>query len=395
LVAGIGGTPAEDTPVQEPVLRHASPVLPFAHRERIRPVNWHRLGRRAFLGGAFIAAAVQLGHSAHSTEYGLDFLGGTWHAGKALLAGLSPYPPPETGSALLHASSGFMTPPPLALIGIPFSLLPFWAAVTMFNLLCAGALVAALRTLGVTDRRLYLLALCSFPFVSSLALGQPDGLFALAAACAWRWRDDPWRGGVAAGALIAAKLLAWPLVIWLLVTRRHRQAGVTAGSAMAMLVGSWACIGFKGMAAYPRLLADDTSTYEYRSHSLASGFMHLGLSSHTAVALTLVAAAAIAAAVVRIARGSDAGWFTAALLGGVLASPIVWDHYLVLAFICLAAIRRLRDPVTWVLVAALWACPVENPPTLWQAWLVPVIACALALRAGYLSRCTRLAPTLA
>jgi hypothetical protein len=373
------------------VSEHSLRGLEVPRREGVWLVDWRRLGRRGFIGAAFAAGAIQVYYSARGHEYGLDFLGGTWHAGKAVLDGQSPYPPPEMGRALLHASSGFMTPPPLALLGIPFSLLPFWAAVATFNLLCAGALVAALRVLGVTDKRLYLLALCSFPFVSSLALGQPDGLFALAAAGAWRWRDDPWRGGVAAGALIAAKLLAWPLVIWLLVTRRRGQAGVTAGSAAVILLGSWACIGFKGLATYPQLLSDDARTYEYRSHSLVSGFMHLGLSTHTAVTLTFVAAAVVAAAIAGIARGSDVGWFTAALIGGVLSSPIVWDHYLVLVFICLAAARRLRDPVSWLLIAALWACPVENPSTLWQAWLVPVIACAIGLRVGFLSRSPRLA----
>jgi alpha-1,2-mannosyltransferase len=368
------------------VSEQALPVPPVACRESVWAVNWRRLGRRAFIAGAVAAAAVQLFYSATGNEYGLDFLGGTWHAGSAVLHGHSPYPPPEAGWRLLHASSGFMTPPPLALIGIPFSLLPFWAAVTAFNLMCVGALVAALRVLGVTDRRLYLLALCSFPFVASLALGQPDGLFALAAACAWRWRDDRWRGAVAVGALIAAKLLAWPLVIWLLVTRGTRQAAVAAGFAVAIVVGSWAWIGFRGMAAYPRLLADDARTYENESHSLVTGFMHLGMSAHVAVTLAIVAAMGIGAAVVRVARGSDAGWFTAALVVGVLSSPIVWDHYLVLLFVCLAAMRRLRDPVAWLLIAALWACPAENPPTVWQAWLVPVLACALALRAGFLSR---------
>ena len=364
---------------------HALQRLAVVPRESIWAVDWRRLGRRVFIGSAFVLGAVQLFYSARGNEYGLDFFGGTWHAGKAVLAGTSPFPPPETGWRLLHASSGFMTPPPLALLGVPFSLLPFWAAIASFNVLCATALAAALRTLGVTDRRLYLLVLCSFPFVSSLALGQPDGLFALAAACAWRWRDDPWRGGIAAGALIAAKLLAWPLIIWLLVTRRTRQAAVSAGSTVAMLLGSWACIGFKGISTYLRLLEDDARTYEYRSHSIVSGFMHLGLSGHAAVVLAVAVAAAIAAAVVRAARGSDSGWFTAALFLGVLSSPIVWDHYLVLVFVCLAAMRRLRDPICWLLVAALWACPVENPSNLWQAWFVPAVACAIAVRAGLLS----------
>jgi Glycosyltransferase family 87 len=84
----------------------------------------------------------------------------------------------------------------------------------------------------------YLLALCSFPFITSLALGQPDGLLAWPAAAAWRSRDDSWRGAAAVGLLIAAKLLAWPLIVWLLATRRFRQAGVAGGSAAVFLVGS-------------------------------------------------------------------------------------------------------------------------------------------------------------
>jgi hypothetical protein len=357
-----------------------------APRQGLSAVDWHRLSRRGFIAASFTVAAVQLLHSVSSTEYGLDFFGGTWHAGKAVLAGLNPYPPPVEGWRLLHASSGYMTPPPLALVGIPFSLLPFGAAVAAFNLVCVGAAIIALRLLGVADRRVWLLTVCSFPFVSSLALGQPDGVFALAAACAWYWRDDRWRGGVAAGFLIAAKLLAWPLIIWLLVTRRSRQAAVTATSTAVALIGGWALIDFKGFGYYAQLLADDARTYEYRSHSLVSGFMHLGLSSHEAVAAAVLSAAMIAGGVLLVSRGSDVGWFTAALVVGILSSPIVWDHYFVMLFVCLAATRRAHDVRFWMLVALLWACPVENPANLWQAWLVPVASCALALRVAQLSR---------
>src|SRR5205085_8775178 len=142
---------------------HALQRLAVVPRESIWAVDWRRLGRRVFIGSAFVLGAVQLFYSAGGNEYGLDFFGGTWHAGKAVLQGLSPYPPPESGWRLLHASSGFMTPPPLALVGIPFSLLPFWAAISAFNLLCIAAVVVAFRLLGVTDWRLHLLVVCSFP----------------------------------------------------------------------------------------------------------------------------------------------------------------------------------------------------------------------------------------
>ena len=110
------------------------------------------------------------------------------------------------------------------------------------------------------------LALCSFPFVSSLALGQPDGLLALLAAVAWRDRDRS-RGAVAAGVLIAAKLLAWPLVLWLLVTRRVRSAAVCVASCGGHAGLSWALLGFQGLTAYPRLLAADAHAFEGRAHS--------------------------------------------------------------------------------------------------------------------------------
>jgi hypothetical protein len=349
-------------------------------------VNWRRLARRAFIAGALVAAAVQLYYSAHGSEYGLDFHGGTWNAGRALLAGRSPYPPPAVGVRLMLGPSGFMNPPPLALFGIVFAWLRYWEAIAAFNLVCAAALVTALRALGVRDRRFYVLALCSFPFISSLALGQPDGLLALLAAGAWQCRDQRWRGALCAGALIAAKLLAWPLIIWLLATRRASKAAVAAASTVGILLATWASIGFAGLTTYPKLLADDARTYEYQSHSLVSAFMHAGISAHVAVALAVIGAACLATAVVQVAGGSDAGWFSAALIAGILSSPIVWDHYLVLLFVCMAASGGLRDRTTWLLTAALWACPVENPATLWQAWLVPLLVSAIALRLAFLGR---------
>lgn len=357
-------------------------------------VDWHSLARRAFILAVFVYALVELYIQARGTEYGLDFRGGTWQAGRALLEGRSPYPPPLVGEPLLHASSGFMTPPPLALIGIPFSLLPFWVAIALFNLACVGGAIWALRLLGVTDRRLYVLAACSFPFVSSLSMGQPDGLFALAAACAWKYRDHSWKGAFAAAILIAAKLLAWPLIIWLLVTRRSRQAAVAAGCTLAILLATWACIGFKGLVAYPRLLADDAKTYENVSHSLVAGFMHLGVTAGPAVVFSILLALLLGSAMIKTARGSDSGWFTAALVVGIMSSAIVWEHYFVLLFVCLAAMRRLHDRVFWLLLTVLWIAPVENPVTLWQAWLVPIIVTILAIRAATLSRSAAASPTL-
>jgi hypothetical protein len=327
-----------------------------------------------------VFGVAQLALMASGTQYGFDFRGGTWQAGHAVLAGRSPFPPPYP-AALLHIANGFITPPPLGLVAVPFSLLPFKLAVILWNTMCSLAFVAALRLLGVRDWRVHVLGLCCFPFVSSLALGQPDGLFALAAAVAWRHRDSP-RGAVAAGALVAVKLFAWPIVIWLLVTRRFKNAGCAAASAVGLLTVSWAAIGFKGLWSYPRLLRAETHAYGPKSHSYVAAFTRLGASLSVAEVATVLAAALTAMLVLRAARSRDIGWFTAALAFGLLTSPVIWQHYLVVLFVPLAISRRLRDPLVWLLVAALWLSPVESPPTLWQTWLVPVIASLLAVRAA-------------
>ena len=350
-------------------------------------IDWTRLARRALLGGVTVVAVVQLVLIATGTQYGFDFRGGTWQAGHSVLAGRSPYPV-ATAANLLRIANGFITPPLLAVLGAPFSLLPFTPAVLAWNLTCVAALVVALHLLGVRDRCFYLFALCTFPFVASLGFGQPDGVFALLAAAAWRFRDSP-GGAVAGGALIAAKLLAWPLIIWLLVTRRLRLAAITALSAIGWLVVGWASIGFKGLAGYPGLLAAETQAYGPRSHSFVSALIRVGLSLPISQLLTLMIAAAVGAAIVVLGRRRDEAWFTAALAVGLLASPVVWQHYLVLLFVPLAVMRRQRDPVIWALFLALWLSPVESPPTVWQTWLVPVLVSAAMIRTAGRGRAWR------
>jgi Glycosyltransferase family 87 len=342
-------------------------------------VDWRRLAQRSLIGAMFAVAAVQLLLIAVGPQYGFDFRGGTWQAGHALLTGGSPYPAPDPAN-LLHIANAFITPPLLAVVGAPLSLLPFTMATAVWNIACVVALVAALRLLGVRDRRFFALVLCSFPFISSIAFGQPDGAFALLAAIAWRWRDSP-RGAIAVGALIAAKLLAWPLVLWLVVTRRIGLAAIAALSAAGWLVASWACIGFKGLGQYPRLLSAETRAYGPRSHSFVAAIERLGLSLLLAQMLAVVLATVIGVAIVLAAQRKDEGWFTAALAVGLLVSPVMWQHYLVLLFVPLAITRRFTDPLIWLLAIALWLSPVESPPTTWQTWLVPLIAGAMMIRA--------------
>lgn len=340
-----------------PVARAASvPVGPGAAR--------HLRGRAvtAFALASIALALIEICSNAAGNQYGFDFHGGMWRAGRDVLDGLSPYPVPRI-SALLAQSNAFIPPPPLALLSIPLSVLPFTLAVVLLNVVCAAGLTASLLVLGVRDWRVFALGLCSFPFVASLVLGQPDGVFALVAALSWRHRGSG-RGAMAVGALIALKLFAWPLILWLLATRRARSAAIATLSTLVILAGTWACIGFRGLRDYSRLLTADSRAFEQNSHSVVSAAMRLGASQRVGLVLAIVVALSLVLIVVRIAHGGDLAWFAAAIAAGLLTSPILWSHYLVLMLVPLA-IARPRADGAWLLTLALYLSPVE-PPRTWQ-----------------------------
>jgi hypothetical protein len=346
-------------------------------------VDWPRLARRTLLIAVAICAVVDLYANSRGIAHGLDFHGGIWKAGQDILAGRSPYTASDAQALLLH-SNAFITPPLLAELALPLSALRVSAALVLWNIVCVGALVWALILLGLRDRRVFVVVLCSFPVVASIDLGQPDGLFALAVAVAWRWRDSQ-RGAVAVGAVVAAKLFFLPLIAWLLVTRRVRLAATAAASAVALLVVSWACIGFKGLSNYPHLLAADARAFETRSHSVVAAVMRMGASEQLARPLAMAIALLVALAIVRAARGSDLGWFAAALLAGLFSSPILWSHYLVVLLVPLAIAVNGMDPV-WTLAAAFWLSPLEPPSSNVQVVLVLVSASGIALVAAFRDR---------
>jgi alpha-1,2-mannosyltransferase len=314
--------------------------------------------------------------AAKGAIYGFDFRGGAWPAGRDVLAGRSPYPAPDPAKLLVPGNS-YIPPPPLAVLCIPLSVLPFVPAVVAWGVVCTAALVLALKLVGVRDWRVYGLALTSFPFVASLGLGQPDGLLALGVAVAWRYRNS-WRGAAAVGMIIALKLLAWPLLIWLLVTRRFRQAGVATSVAIGAVAGGWALIGFDGLSQYGRLLAADATAFQARSHSVVAAALRLGTTAHVARLLAVVAAVATAAAVMRLASNRDLGAFAAALSFGLLVSPILWTHYLVVLFVPLAVAHRRAD-AAWLLTIAYWISPLEPPTHVWKILFVLSLTAALSI----------------
>jgi hypothetical protein len=323
---------------------------------------------------------------------GFDFRGTLWDPAKAILSGHSPYPPPHP--AALRTGNPSVYPPAVMLVVIPLTVLPWSAALAVWLALTILAAGTAFWLLGVRDRVVYLVALCSAPFLIGFVYGNLTVLLLLGLAIAWRWRDRPGITGAAVAALIVAKVFLWPLLIWLVVTRRLRAAAYAGGFAVLAGVGSWAIIGFDGFRSYPALLRALDNVYSSRTQSLAALWLRLGLSQTEAVVLALLAGITILGVGTRLARRTDGDrrMYSAAVLAAIVASPLSWIHYYSLLLVTLVLYRRTATRV-WYLPSLYWIVilafapkspapgrPPDIPKPVWLALTtVPPVAYLLGL----------------
>ena len=281
-------------------------------------------------------------------HFGFDFTGDVYAAGRAILHGASPYHPGLLQAEAAIVQSGravgaFFTaspryPPPLFLVAAPLSLLPLGMATIFFLVLSAGAVVVALRLFGVRDWRCIVLALVSAPTLQGLWLGNIDAVLLIGAALVWRWRARLWPLAIATSSTIVAKLILWPLAVWLLATRRFRAAALTASMVVAEILIAWAVIGFAGMTAYPHMLQNVTYIGETRGSSLVAFLLSAGVSVNVARALAVMCAAALLGAAWKLGQrpGGDREAFGLVVMAGLTATPVVWQHYLILLYVPIA-----------------------------------------------------------
>jgi hypothetical protein len=296
-----------------------------------------------------------------------DFRGGLYDAGQAVLHGRSPYQPGFLAhqAAVMRAGGiavgetaarPFSVPvyPALAnALVAPLSLLPFWAAGVLFSLGTVAAMIAGMWLLGVTDRRCLLLTLVSWPFTFGFFLGAVGPFLVLGAGVAWRWRERLWAPALAIATLIAVKVFPWTLGVWLLITRRYRAAAVAAVLGIGLTLAAWSLIGFQDLAQYPRMLSEVSSLQENRANSVAGVLVLAGVGSGAANVVVIAAGLAILVLARRLASGPDGDRraFGLAVLAALTATPIVWQHYMVLLFVPIALMS----------------------PRLSRVWLVPIL----------------------
>lgn len=276
-------------------------------------------------------------------------------AGSAVLHGHSPYVQPTR--EFLAANNRFVYPTPFAVPFVPFAVVPEKVAAVAFLALSTAAVLWSLWLLGVRDRRCYGLALLGLPAFAALGVGTLGPVLLLLCALGWRYRDRT-IAGVPLALAAAAKLFLWPVLVWLLVTRRFRAFAASVATIVATLA-LWAVIDPDGMRRYAQTVRLLNEVQRWKSSSVQSLGVSLHLSVLTSELVAGAAAVVAIAAVLLLRNRPDAVIFSAAVVAALIATPILWTHYLVLLLAPIALLRPRLGPL-WLLPLVLWASPARG-----------------------------------
>ncbi|MGZ4315026.1 MAG: glycosyltransferase family 87 protein [Gaiellaceae bacterium] len=281
-------------------------------------------------------------------------------AGQAVLHGHSPYVNPTL--KLLAANDRFVYPTPFALPFVPFAVVPEKAAAVAFLALSVAAVLASVWLLGVRDWRCYGASLLGLPVLGALGVGSIGPFLLLLCALGWRFRDRT-VAGVPLALAAAAKLFLWPVLVWLLVTRRFRAFVASLGTIVVILA-LWASIDSGGMSRYPQTVR------------LLNDVISLHVSALTSELVSGAAALAAIVALVLLRHRRDDVTFSAAVVSALIATPILWNHYLVVLLAPIALARPRLAPL-WLLPLLLLATP--HPESLGIVWRIVFVLAVLAL----------------
>jgi hypothetical protein len=298
-----------------------------------------------------------------------------------ILSGENPYP--ASGEPLTASGRAYVYPPLPAIAAIPFTAVSLSIAEILVMSAQVFVVLAIPSVLGIRDWRCYGVVLLWPPVISAIQTSNPTLLFALAAAVAWRYRDHRVLASVSVGWTLAVKFVLWPLVVWLAATRRLGSAVLGCAIAAALLVLSWAAIGFAGLSGYVdllRRLEDTVGQDAYTTYVMA---IDLGASPTIARALSLAFGFLLLTGVVWIARsGDERSAFVLAIAAALALSPLVWLHYFALLVVVVALAQPRLGPL-WFLPLVMFVCPGRGNPTLLETAVAlgaAALTIALALR---------------
>ena len=293
--------------------------------------------------------SIFLGNWHDQDAIAFDFHHYYWPAGDRVLHGLSPYVHGPWYPS--EVPVGFVYPAPTAVLFAAVAPIPREVGDVLFTALAIAAPLLTLRLLDVRDWRPYALVLLWAPTIFGFQTANLSLVFTVAVAAMWRYRDRPRVSGVIFGVIVAMKLFLFPLGLFYLATRRFAALAYAIASTLLFTALSWLIVGLDEIARYRATIEDFTHLREDYGFSVIGFVERVGGGRELAyvIALALAGAAALAC-LVMARRGRESGAFILALSASLLATPIMWLHYLALLLVPVG----LRCPRLHL----LWALPI-------------------------------------
>jgi hypothetical protein len=297
--------------------------------------------RRLVWSAGVVVAVLALGAAlvvASALPAGYDFRA-YWLAGQHLLSGAPLYPGPNT---ILGLPDEFRYPPIIAVLFVPFALLPYSVALAVWIALqvatAAAVGVALIRRLPPLWRPWAAAGYVFFlGLVLEVTLGNVNLLSLGLALAAWRFRDRALPAGLLLAAAVGLKFLPLTLLVFYVASGRWRPV-VTGGLIGAAALAAGALLMLDRTAEYvrfaPRLLEQDW-VYSHIARpgppELAALFWSDWFPLALAVGAVLVAIAAGIAA--RRDRANEYVWhaLTLATAGYLAPFGYFWTTFLILS----------------------------------------------------------------
>lgn len=259
----------------------------------------------------------------------------------------------------------YISPPPVAWLAVPLTLLPFQVAYMVWSALLLGALGWTWYLAAPGTGRVRLIHLAAalgwLPVIYGLQLGQPELFVGLGVAgCYALLRvGRPFWAGIALGTLVLKPQLAFLMPAALLVSGRYRAFGGSVLAIGLLALAAVVVVGPGGVSAYEERLNFAAGVPVNRELTLAP------LVGNLTIARVIEAIIAIWSLVLvyRFRRRQVEWLFLPALIGGLVASPYLHlDDFLMLGLAGWLYFRTSpRPPWSWAFALAL-VIAVEGIP---------------------------------
>jgi hypothetical protein len=251
----------------------------------------------------------------------------------------------------------YISPPPVAWLALPFTLLPYPFAYWLWSAFLLAALGGTwfLSAPGAGRRRLvYLVAALGWlPVIYGLQLGQPGMFvaFGVAASYALLRSGRHLESGIALALIVLKPQLGFLVPLALLVAGRYRAFAGAVIAIGLLALASAVSVGWQGIATYEQRLTFAAGVAVNRELTLAP---YIGDLTVTRILQGAIAIWALVL-VFRFRKRSPEWIFVPAIVGGLLASPYLHIDDLVMLGLAVWLYLRIRrrPPWTWALMLAL------------------------------------------